>query len=138
MSVDVNRTKLNTDIWDDSFVHPGTDDAAKILAICGPGSRPRQISPPSGHTWTMSMTIMLRKYSQDSTFMPAHGKRMHPSDLRQAFKVLSSPGGYGTAFLMTNIGSRVAKPHDSDNAACANYRNYIVYIKRAVDPEEVL
>ncbi|KAK7962383.1 FAD binding domain-containing protein [Apiospora aurea] len=55
-----------------------------------------------------------------------------PSELGQAFKALSSPSGYVTAFLVTGSGTRNAKPRGGGNAVSPAFRKSVVYATNGV------
>ncbi|KAK7914628.1 hypothetical protein PG985_012331 [Apiospora marii] len=146
MSVDFNGSKVIADVWDGNFVLPDTDDPAKMLAIWEPIlDHVRKVWPEAVIIPTPAVTAF-RTYLD--YFHDAHdegvfsgldqyvGSRLldasslsaaGPAELGQAFKALSSPSGYGTAFLVTGSGTRNAKPRGGGNALCPAFRKAIVY-----------
>ncbi|KAK8122304.1 hypothetical protein PG984_010974, partial [Apiospora sp. TS-2023a] len=151
MSVEVNGTRLNTDVWDGSFVLLDTDDPAMMLAIWEP------ILDHVCKTWPEAILIHTPNITAYRTFLEyfhdTHdggvfsgldqyaGSRLldaaaltesDPSELGQAFKALSSPSGYGTAFLVTGGGTRDAKPRGGGSAICPAFRRAIVYATNGI------
>ncbi|KAK8016310.1 hypothetical protein PG993_014499 [Apiospora rasikravindrae] len=157
MSADVNGTMFNADVWDGSFVLPDTEDPAKMSAIW---------EPILGHVrkaWPEAIIIPALNITAFRTyldyFQDAHdegifsgldqyaGSRLldasslaaaDPSELGRAFKALSSPSGYGTAFLVTGTGTRNAKPRGGGNAVCPAFRKSTVYAKALVKVNDAM
>lgn len=146
MPVEVNGSRLIADVWDGSFMLPDVDDPPKMLAIWEPIlDHVRKVWPEAVGIPRPDVTVF-RTYLE--YFHDAHDKGVFsglgqyagsrlldafslttagPSELGQAFKALSSPSGYATAFLVTGNGTRNAKPRGGGNAICPAFRKSIVY-----------
>lgn len=146
MSVDVNGTRLNADVWDGSFVLTDTDDPAATLAIWEPvldhvrKTWPEAIFIPTPNITTYRTFLEyfhdthdrgafsgLDQYAGSRLLDASALTETDPYELGQAFKALSSPSGYGTAFLVTGGGTRDAKPRGGGNAVCPAFRKAIIY-----------
>ncbi|KAK8074893.1 FAD binding domain-containing protein, partial [Apiospora hydei] len=151
MSVDVNGSKIHADVWDGSFVLTDTDDPAKMSTIWEPIlDHVRKAWPEAIIIPALNITVF-RTYldyfhdaHDEGTFSGLDqyaGSRLldasslaaaDPSELGQAFEALSSPSGYGTAFLVTGSGMRNAKPRGGGNAVSPAFRKSVVYATNGV------